>query len=310
MYTGAPYYAAQAALGTGADLVTIFTAAQAAVPLKCYSPEFMVRTVYDAVVMEHALRAASSSSDEAHTTTNTHWTIDDMPTVCAAHPALRTAVDDMVAAVTENVDRYHGWIVGPGMGRCPAVGYAVGRILQAVRRECPTVPVVLDADALWCVAASRAVWQDGVVRHNAQIILTPNAVEYKRLLAAADDTSWADCATILVKGATDIVGVGLSPDPPLYCTEPGGLKRSGGMGDILAGTTGTLAAWQSLLRPQGNDPTHLDWIPAAWTASHLVKRTTAAAWTEKARAMTAPDILERLGGVFDDMIGQQYNVKK
>ncbi len=41
-YTGAPYYAAMAALKVGADLATVYCAEEAAVPIKCYSPELMV----------------------------------------------------------------------------------------------------------------------------------------------------------------------------------------------------------------------------------------------------------------------------
>ena len=45
-YAGAPYYAAQSALHCGVDLATVFTAKEAAVPIKCYSPELMVQSVY------------------------------------------------------------------------------------------------------------------------------------------------------------------------------------------------------------------------------------------------------------------------
>lgn len=45
-YTGAPYYAGLAALRTGAELVYVFTALEAANPIKCYSPELMVLPVY------------------------------------------------------------------------------------------------------------------------------------------------------------------------------------------------------------------------------------------------------------------------
>ncbi len=47
-YTGAPYYAAMAALQVGADLVNVFCAEEAALPIKCYSPELMVVPVYPA----------------------------------------------------------------------------------------------------------------------------------------------------------------------------------------------------------------------------------------------------------------------
>ncbi|KAF0705697.1 hypothetical protein AaE_014402 [Aphanomyces astaci] len=41
-YTGAPYYAGMAALKTGVDLCHIFCTPDAAIPIKCYSPELIV----------------------------------------------------------------------------------------------------------------------------------------------------------------------------------------------------------------------------------------------------------------------------
>ena len=124
-------------------------------------------------------------------------------------------------------------------------------------------------------------------------------------------TDWADHATIIQKGAQDVIGVGFDPVQPIVCPEPGGWKRSGGIGDILAGTVGTLAAWQFLLSQQQRRGTSSSsWIPAAWTACHLVKRTTHRAWMDKKRAMTAPDVLARLGDVFDEMIGQEFNMNE
>ena len=45
-YTGAPYYAGMSALRVGAEIVTVFTASEASIPIKSYSPEFMVSSVY------------------------------------------------------------------------------------------------------------------------------------------------------------------------------------------------------------------------------------------------------------------------
>lgn len=41
-YTGAPYYAAIAALRTGSDLSHVFCPHEASIPIKCYSPEIIV----------------------------------------------------------------------------------------------------------------------------------------------------------------------------------------------------------------------------------------------------------------------------
>jgi ATP-dependent NAD(P)H-hydrate dehydratase len=45
-YTGAPYYASKASLLFGADLVFVFCALEALLPIKSYSPEFMVTALY------------------------------------------------------------------------------------------------------------------------------------------------------------------------------------------------------------------------------------------------------------------------
>ena len=45
-YVGAPYYAAYAALISGADLLYLFTATEAASAIKSFSPELMVEPVY------------------------------------------------------------------------------------------------------------------------------------------------------------------------------------------------------------------------------------------------------------------------
>ncbi len=46
-YTGAPYYAAESALKFGADLSFIYCSNDAAIPIKCYSPELMVTPFYN-----------------------------------------------------------------------------------------------------------------------------------------------------------------------------------------------------------------------------------------------------------------------
>ena len=47
-YTGAPYYAAQSALNVGVDLVTIFCAKEASIPIKCY--RYVVRRDYTSMI--------------------------------------------------------------------------------------------------------------------------------------------------------------------------------------------------------------------------------------------------------------------
>ena len=44
-YTGAPYYAGISALRSGCDLCKVVCPAEAAIPIKCYSPELIVDPV-------------------------------------------------------------------------------------------------------------------------------------------------------------------------------------------------------------------------------------------------------------------------
>lgn len=63
-YTGAPYYAAMASLKAGADLAFVFCAEEAAIPIKCYSPELMVAPVYTAREFDHALTLQGEFGEE------------------------------------------------------------------------------------------------------------------------------------------------------------------------------------------------------------------------------------------------------
>lgn len=80
-YTGAPFYASKAALLFGADLVFIFCAEEALLPIKSYSPEFMVTSLY-------------SGEDE-----------------------VGSLAQLIVAKVRVSLWRLHVVLMGPGMGR-------------------------------------------------------------------------------------------------------------------------------------------------------------------------------------------------
>ena len=83
-------------------------------------------------------------------------------------------------------------------------------------------------------------------------------------------------------------------------SERGGPKRSGGQGDVLSGTIATMLGWaratQPQLAPDGPSAPAL----AAYTGCLLTRRFSAAAFAKHRRAMTAPDLVEAIGPVFDD----------
>lgn len=265
-YTGAPFYAAMATLKTGADLSYIFTAHEAAIPIKCYSPELMVAPVYSALEMDKLVRSNQVESDDA-----------------------RKLVMAMVDEVVPSIERLHCLVIGPGLGRCPLVFQAVAKIVRAAREM--ELFMVFDADALYMLSQPE---YRSLLRGYEKAVLTPNIVEYNRLFPSNNigtDPDF-DRAIIVRKGKQDDISIG---DQILHsCAEAGGLKRSGGIGDILAGTIATLIAWHVILKSRGEADD--DDVPlACWTACCFVKRATLLSFDVHERSMTAMNVLDELG---------------
>jgi ATP-dependent NAD(P)H-hydrate dehydratase len=274
-YTGAPFYAAMASLKAGSDLSFVFCAEEASVPIKCYSPELMVAGVYNGQEFTEAVRDdASLSGDKS-----------------------RQLVKNMVEEVTSMMDNLHALVVGPGMGRCPLVMKAVAEILREAQSKYH-LPLVLDADALYMLTQED---YHNLLTDESWVVLTPNSVERKRLRDSK--ARLPDTCIIVEKGAVDkIQPVNDCVLHPLQCEEQGGLKRSGGIGDVLAGTTGTLVAWNDILNKQ-DESSHHHLPLACWTACCFVKHATKKAFDVHKRSMTAPDVLHALGPTIDEMTG-------
>jgi len=283
-YTGAPYYAAMSSLRTGADLATVFCAEEACTAIKSYSPELMVQGVYSASRMQ--------SSDKL---------------------VQQKEVTKMVDSVTNSLDRLHALVIGPGLGRDPAVMNATAQIIRDARKK--GVGLVLDADALFLLSLEDyhdlLLRNDDDEREENAFVLTPNVVEYERLLNSIGNGSEdhfrnvTKDVIIVKKGHHDIIerfpSKGCIENEKqimvMTCEEKGGLKRSGGIGDILAGAIGTFVGWNKILSNQGADT---DLLLSCWMASSFTKRSTNAAFKKKKRSMTAPDILEEIGAVVDE----------
>lgn len=246
-YTGAPFYAALSALKLGADLSHVFCDEQAALPIKGYSPELIV----------HGCMRGDPKPDDAETRRQA----DE---ICKWFPALSALV------------------VGPGLGRDPTLQAVAALVVE--RAVSVALPCVIDADGLRLVLD-----RPEIVRGSPWTVLTPNKPEYLRLTGAllAEDKSVDDAQellklarslggpTIVRKGPRDLISDGT-------CVaengEPGSLKRSGGQGDVLAGTIATLLSWAkaaSPCLPSGGPPAP---VLAAYTGCLLTRRFSAAAF--------------------------------
>jgi len=304
-YTGAPYYAAIASLKVGADIAFCFCAEEAAVPIKSYSPELMVVPVYKA-----------SEFDEAVHQQQQHQQQDN------GDKETEQLVKKMVEEVCFMMDKMHVLVLGPGLGRCPLVLEATARIIQKAQSEFH-LPLVIDADALFLLTLPK--YRNNLLSNDSSVVLTPNAMELKRFRENNNNTTYKfpKRCLIIEKGAVDIIrqansalsgfnnhstdiqadnhsDSNTSTSTIMKCDEVGGLKRSGGIGDILAGTVGIFVVWNNILTNQ--DKATYDDLPlSCWTACCVVKQATKVAFDIHRRSMTAPDIIQELGPVIDRM---------
>jgi ATP-dependent NAD(P)H-hydrate dehydratase len=176
--------------------------------------------------------------------------------------------------------------------------------------EC-NLALVLDADALYMLSLEeyKSILQKLMSYEN--VIMTPNLMESKRLYEAlhnnqkrnhcSDDDGWTNAGIIVQKGGSDVV---CQKFITMKCNEKGGLKRSGGIGDVLAGTISAFMAWNTILRKStsGNNARQLEnQIFAVWMACCTVKKATHKAFNRKRRAMSAQHVLEEIGDIIREI---------
>jgi ATP-dependent NAD(P)H-hydrate dehydratase len=238
------------------------------------------------------------------------------------HPYMRQSknmstdesIESVSSAVIEMLNRIHVVVIGPGLGRDSAMQDTCARVIQEARKR--NIPFVLDADGLF-LAQTRPELVDGC----RECILTPNVVEFGRLAKIKGvDVSEGDpttlCArlakafggvTIIQKGAKDYISNG---EYTFVSDGEGGLKRSGGQGDTLTGSLGTLLAWRQayldkLWDHEGDlNPSELLAL-AAFGGSAITRECSRLAFKEKGRSLQAGDLTEHVHQAFLNIVGEK-----
>ena len=370
-YTGAPYYAAQSALNCGVDLVTVFCAQEAAVPIKCYSPELMVQSVYSIEALNtlqkeedillkkleeckqsnDIIMDTTTTDDDDDTTNNNNSQemeqmlnklensnekqnlliaselqsendkmdelVDRLSKMKRLGQQLQQVKDrqdeyiyESVESIIEMLPSLHALCIGPGLGRHSLVFKVVSQVIYKAMEL--NWALVLDADALYMLSLEKYNKLLVELRGYEKCVMTPNVMEMRRLndaltpLVGGDSISSESTTenhNILVqKGSVDTIS---NIHCTMYCEEEGGLKRSGGIGDVLAGTISAFMAWNIIL---GSDIDSIDVgkkqqhrVFACWTACVAVKKATKAAYDEKRRSMSALDVSGEISTVLDDI---------
>lgn len=205
----------------------------------------------------------------------------------APYEVIREAWDGKdEARILEEMKRAKAFFMGPGMGRGKEAKRMISNLLPKI-----TVPVVLDADALFYLSENPAA------KLPEHCILTPHRKEMQLLLSSwkkrKGDDFFADCqayaedqkVTLVLKGAPTWI---LSPKtPPLIITagDPG--MATAGSGDVLTGMIAAMLA-------QGLEP-----VKAALLAVALHGLAGEyAAMNLSSYCMTASDLIEYLHDAF------------
>jgi hydroxyethylthiazole kinase-like uncharacterized protein yjeF len=155
--------------------------------------------------------------------------------------------DLMLRSVEELLERESvgAAVIGPGLGQSDAALHAMSKALRV------RAPIVLDADALNLVAASKGL-KTTLQQREQPTLLTPHPAEAARLLgletpaiqddriAAAQDLAAEFEAAVVLKGCGSICAV---PEGT-WCINTTGNPgmASAGMGDVLSGILGALLA--------------------------------------------------------------------
>lgn len=265
-YTGAPYFGAMASLRTGADMVYVFCASTAAVPIKSYSPELMVLPCLDS---EKALDTIK-------------------PWLTRLHGILVGPGLGRNETVTQNIIEMIEFLKDDDDGAIPMVFdadafyilYSHPALLQGYPNQVYLTPNIKEFKRL----ASKILGVKDVESIDPRYHL--------KVLAE----KMGPKVTILLKGKNDMIA---HCDVVTRSKLSGSPRRSGGQGDLLAGCLTTMAVWLDMAefwRPKVH-LTHEQLV--GYAASAVLKVASEITYKEKGRSLIASDILLELHNAFN-----------
>ncbi|MEM9037412.1 MAG: NAD(P)H-hydrate dehydratase [Actinomycetota bacterium] len=184
------------------------------------------------------------------------------------------------AEVLDGLDRFGAAVVGPGLGRSEATRQEVGMFVAGA-----SVPLVLDADALWFVDAE-------VLRRRAQpTVVTPHDGEFATMTGARPGADRFDASrrlaedlgvVVVLKGPTTVIA---DPGGHVLAVDEGDQRlATAGSGDVLTGLIGAYLA-------RG--------VPALSAAAAAVFVHGRAARLAGGEGVVAGDLLLELGGALE-----------
>lgn len=266
-FAGAPFFAAMAALRTGADLAYVLCPACAAPAIKSYSPELMVVPLPDSGGPEAAVKRVCELLPRLH--------------ALVVGPGLGRA--DSARAVLEPVVAQARALFLPLVVDADALHF-VAQNPELVRGY-PRALLTPNAAELERLCAA---------------VLGSKSPSTDRANIAGQLACALGNATVLAKGPVDVISDGRVN---LLCREQGSPRRCGGQGDVLSGAAATLLHWSYAAdKPVGDGAAQLPQLPpgplAALGAAMLTRRCSRLAFQKMARSTLTTDLLAEVRTAF------------
>ncbi|XP_039749467.1 ATP-dependent (S)-NAD(P)H-hydrate dehydratase isoform X2 [Pararge aegeria] len=218
------------------------------------------------------------------------------------HPLLDTI--NPLNEISLWVERLHVMVIGPGLGRDAKILRVISELIKLIGSK--KIPLIIDADGLYLITQNPELVKD----FSSPVILTPNKIEYERLINKLGETGFTALGkniTILQKGETDELISSNSELKWKYNTGGSG-RRCGGQGDLLSGSIATFLHW-TLASSDKLDigETNKELLASSiscFAASALIRLCNSKAFHEKGRSMLATDMIEHIHGAFQDLYGE------
>ncbi|XP_056145267.1 ATP-dependent (S)-NAD(P)H-hydrate dehydratase isoform X1 [Lampris incognitus] len=257
-YTGAPYFAAIAALKVGADLSHVFCTREAATVIKSYSPELIVHPVLDS---PNAVEEIEKWLPRLHC-------LVVGPGLGREDALLKTAKEVIEKSKARDIpiviDADGLWLVS----QQPSViqGYHKGIL----------TPNFMEFTRLY------------EALHHVPV----DSSDHQR--SATQLSSAMGNLTVVLKGEQDLITDGTKV---ISCSVEGSGRRCGGQGDLLSGSLGVLAHWaysSSAGMNQSVNPS----VVAAFGACSLTRQCNSQAFHQHGRSTTTSDMIQQIGTAF------------
>lgn len=222
------------------------------------------------------------------------------------HPLLDQV--DGAQQIAPWLDRLHVMVIGPGLGRDPKILQVVSEIINLTKEK--NIPLVIDADGLFLINENI----DLIKNYPAPgVILTPNKIEFQRLLPKISDNSednkinynrMGTYTTILKKGNVDEFFC-INPELQWQSGQGGSNRRCGGQGDLLSGSIATFLHWALSndipISVNNPDKSLVAATLACYAGSRLIRLCNEKAFKEKGRSMLSTDMIEYIHKSFEEL---------